>query len=85
MEYENNENQNGQDYGEEIVYYRTNLEKIMKQRGMLQKELAEKANIELYQISQLCSGKKTNIMLDTAKRICKVLKCSLDKAFGDTN
>ena len=54
------------------------IKQIERQVRELQKELAEKANIELYQISQLCSGKKTNIMLDTAKRICKVLKCNWD-------
>lgn len=78
---ENQDNQNNQDA--QIIKFRSKLERVMYEKGILQKEVAEKANIQLYQISELCSGKKTNIMLDTAKRICKVLKCSLDKAFGD--
>jgi DNA-binding Xre family transcriptional regulator len=50
---------------------------------MTQKELSTKADIGEYKISLLCSGKATNIHLVTAKKICDVLNCTLDEAFGD--
>lgn len=61
----------------------TRLKIILAQKGMTQKELAEIAGVEVYQISNICSGKKTNIMLETAKRICFALDVTLDEAFGD--
>jgi DNA-binding Xre family transcriptional regulator len=50
---------------------------------MTQKDLSVKADIGEYRISLLCSGKATNIQLITAKKICDVLDCTLDEAFGD--
>jgi DNA-binding Xre family transcriptional regulator len=50
---------------------------------MTQKDLAIKSDIGEYKISLLCSGKATNIHLATAKKICDVLNCTLDQAFGD--
>jgi len=61
----------------------TRLKKVLKDKNFTQKELAEKADIGEYKISLLCSGKATNIHMTTAKRICDVLGCSLDEAFGD--
>jgi len=62
---------------------RTKLEFIIMKRGIMQKDLAVMADVEKYQISQICSGQKKNIMLDTAKKICKALNVTLDEAFGD--
>lgn len=61
----------------------TKLKMILSQRNIKQKELAQGAEVEDYQISQICSGKKTNIMLSTAKRIVRFIGCTLDDAFGD--
>ena len=61
----------------------TRLRVVLAQKGISQKDLAEMSGVEIYQISLLCSGKKTNIMLDTAKRIATALDVSLDEAFGD--
>ncbi|HWY13072.1 MAG TPA: helix-turn-helix transcriptional regulator [Bacteroidia bacterium] len=61
----------------------TKLKKILLEKRMMQKDLAKLANVEVYQISQIASGKKTNIMLDTAKRICNALNKTLDEVFGD--
>jgi DNA-binding Xre family transcriptional regulator len=61
----------------------TRLKKVLFDKGMTQKELAKKADIGEYKISLLCSGKAKNIHLITAKRICDVLNCTLDQAFGD--
>lgn len=62
----------------------TRLKLILTKRKMTQKELAEKSDIGEYKISLLCSGKINNVQLDTCKRICIALQCSLDEAFGDT-
>jgi DNA-binding Xre family transcriptional regulator len=61
----------------------TRLKKLLFNRKMTQKELARKSDIGEYKISMLCSGKAKNIHLVTAKRICDVLDCTLDQAFGD--
>jgi DNA-binding Xre family transcriptional regulator len=61
----------------------TRLKKVLKDKKMTQKDLSVKADIGEYRISLLCSGKATNIQLITAKKICDVLNCTLDEAFGD--
>jgi DNA-binding Xre family transcriptional regulator len=52
-------------------------------KGISQKDLSKMSDVPEYKISQLCSGKVNNIYLNTAKKICEVLECSLDDAFGD--
>ena len=61
----------------------TRLKKVLNDIKMSQKDLAIKSDIGEYKISLLCSGKTTNIHLATAKKICDVLNCTLDQAFGD--
>ena len=61
----------------------TRLKILLAQRGMSQKDLAEIAGLEMYQVSLLCSGKQKNLMLETAKKIAYALGVSLDEAFGD--
>jgi DNA-binding Xre family transcriptional regulator len=61
----------------------TRLKKVLNDVKMTQKDLAIKSDIGEYKISLLCSGKATNIHLATAKKICDVLNCTLDQAFGD--
>ena len=55
---------------------------MLAQNGMCQKDLAEMSGLQPYQISAMCAG-KTNITLETAKRVCLALGCTLDDAFGD--
>lgn len=45
--------------------------------------LADKTKLEYGQISNYKSGKQTNMMLDTAKKICNAMGTSLDETFGD--
>lgn len=59
----------------------TKLRKIMKDRGITLKNLAEQTDLEIYQISKLASGKLKNPSLDTAKKICKALDVSLTELF----
>lgn len=61
----------------------TRLKLTLSKRKMTQKELAEKSDVGEYKISLLCSGKADNVQLETCKRICVALNCSLDEAFGD--
>lgn len=61
----------------------TRLKQMLKVKDMTQKQLSEKSDIGEYKISLLCSGKSRNIQLLTAKKICNVLNCTLDEAFGD--
>ena len=61
----------------------TRLKKILKDKNMSQKELAKLSDVAEYKISQLCMGKSKDLFFSTAKRICDILKCSLDDAFGD--
>lgn len=63
----------------------TRLKKILYAKGMTQKELSILTEVQQYKISQLCSGKRQNIHLSTAKRICEVLNCSLDEIFGESD
>jgi DNA-binding Xre family transcriptional regulator len=61
----------------------TRLKKVLGDNEMTQKKLAELSDVAEYKISQLCMGKSNDLFLSTAKRICEVLNCSLDDAFGD--
>jgi DNA-binding Xre family transcriptional regulator len=61
----------------------TRLKVLLAQRGYTQNDLSSLTGIQRYMISQICSGKKTNLYLDTAKKICLALDCTLDDAFGD--
>ena len=61
----------------------TRLKNVLRNKNLTQKQLAEKSDIGEYKISLLCSGKARNIHLTTAKKICDVLNCTLDEAFGD--
>lgn len=61
----------------------TRLKKVLNDRKMSQKELSKQSDVAEYKISQLCMGKSKDLFLSTAKRICDVLNCSLDDAFGD--
>lgn len=61
----------------------TRLKKVLTDKKMSQKELAKLSDVAEYKISQLCMGKSKDLFMSTAKRICEVLNCSLDDAFGD--
>ena len=66
-----------------MTQIKTRLKHVLIKKKMSQKTLAEETDIGEYKISLLCSGKAKNIHLATARRICDVLNCTLDEAFGD--
>lgn len=52
------------------------LWKLLIDRDMKKKDLAEKANISSYTLSKLNKG--NNVTTDVLVRICKALDCSFD-------
>ena len=61
----------------------TRLKKVLIDKKISQKQLSKLSEVAEYKISQLCMGKSKDLFLSTAKKICVVLNCSLDDAFGD--
>ena len=61
----------------------TKLKSILGERGISQSQFAELIDMEKNQIIQICSGVRTNIMMDNAKKICGALGLTLDEVFGD--
>jgi transcriptional regulator with XRE-family HTH domain len=57
----------------------------LKELRMTQTQLAKNANVERYQISQLCKDKRKDFFFSTIKRIAKALNSSIDELFGDSN
>lgn len=52
------------------------LWKLLIDKDMLKKELAEKANISTFTISKMSKGE--SVTTDTLVKICKALDCNLD-------
>ena len=61
---------------------KTRLKKILRYKGITQKELSEMTGIGVDKISNLCSGKQTNLHLTSAKKIAYSLGLTLDDVFG---
>jgi len=59
----------------------TKLRRILKEIGMSQRELAEKTKLAEYQISNLCTGKRSSLLLDTALVIAQVLDRTVEDIF----
>jgi transcriptional regulator with XRE-family HTH domain len=62
---------------------RTNLRIILREKGITISELAKITDLEISQVSNICSGKQKDMKLSTAKKICNALNISLEEAFGD--
>ena len=52
------------------------LWKLLIDKDMLKKELAEKADISTFTISKMSKGE--SVTTDTLVKICKALECNLD-------
>ena len=61
----------------------TLLRNILRERKITQTKLAEMAEMEIGQVSNLCTGLQSDCLLSTAKKICNVLEVKLDDIFGD--
>lgn len=62
---------------------RTNLRVFLREHKITQTELAQMAGLQIYQVSNIVSGKQKDILMSTAKKICNALSLTLDEAFGD--
>ncbi len=56
----------------------TNISRYRKQQNMTQKELAEKAGIDLFTLSKIETGTTPNPTIETMKRIADALGVSVD-------
>jgi len=61
----------------------TKLSEVLPKKGIRPMQLAASSGVPNNIISNLISGIQTNLHLDNAKKICNVLDCTLDEAFGD--
>ncbi len=52
------------------------LWKLLIDKDMMKKELAEKANVSNYTLAKMNKGE--NVTTDVLVRICKALECNLD-------
>lgn len=52
------------------------LWKLLIDRDMMKKELAQKANVSSYTLAKMNKGE--NVTTDVLVRICKALECKLD-------
>ncbi len=62
---------------------RKKLKAMIIKWDVTQRQLAHATGLKYYQVSELMTGKRKDILLSTAKKICKVFKCTLDELFGD--
>lgn len=60
----------------------TNIKRIREERGMLQRELAEKAGVTQAMLSQIERGTK-NPSLQVGKEISVILNCSIDDLMAE--
>jgi DNA-binding Xre family transcriptional regulator len=58
---------------------RTHLRDILRQHSLKQYQLAEASQLELWQISEMCTGKRNDMLLTTAKRLCNGLNDLVEK------
>ncbi len=56
----------------------TNISRYRKQQELTQKELAEKAGIDLFTLSKIETGTTPNPTIETMKRIADALGVSVD-------
>jgi DNA-binding Xre family transcriptional regulator len=61
----------------------TKLSEVLPKKGIRPMQLAANSGVANNIISNLLSGIQTNLHLDNAKKICNILDCTLDEAFGD--
>jgi DNA-binding Xre family transcriptional regulator len=52
---------------------RTNLQVILRRHSIRQNALAEEADMENWQVSEMCTGRANDMLLSTSKRLCNAL------------
>jgi len=51
----------------------TNLQTILRRHSIKQNLLAQEADMENWQVSEMCTGRANDMLLSTAKRLCNAL------------
>lgn len=51
----------------------THLKAILNRHSIKQKDLANEADMENWQVSEMCTGRANDMLLSTAKRLCNAL------------
>jgi len=75
----NNLNSSHPEQNQTLLLQPNKLEKILKEKNVSRKELAEATHISVRTISNICQGSSTSI--DYARRISKYLQVSLTEIF----
>ncbi len=68
---------------EERRKHETRIKKILKEKGITQKSLANGTGIAKSTISEIVSGLQSDMMMRTAKAIANYLECTIDELFGE--
>lgn len=55
------------------------IQNLMQKKGLNQVELAKKSGLGQSSISLILNNKRRNIELDTAQKLAKAFKCSIDE------
>ena len=58
---------------------RTHLRDILNMHKLKQYELANASELETWQISEMCTGKRNDMLITTAKRLCNGLNDLVEK------
>lgn len=56
----------------------TNIKTILQRHNIKQYVLAQEADMEDWQISKLCTGQHTDMLLSTSKRVCNAINDIID-------
>lgn len=59
------------------------LKELRKAAGVTQTELAEKVGVKQSTIAMLETGKNKSPRIEVAKKICKVLGCTMDELYAE--
>ena len=58
-----------------------NIRRLREEKGMTQKQLAEKANVNRSLLNQLETGKLKNTSINTLQKIADTLSCKIIELF----
>jgi transcriptional regulator with XRE-family HTH domain len=61
----------------------TLIKKVLKEKKITQRKLADGTGIARSTISEIVSGQQVDMLMRTAKNIANFLGCSLEEIFGE--
>lgn len=63
--------------------HQTLIKKVLKEKKITQRKLADGTGIARSTISEIVSGQQVDMLMRTAKNIANFLECSLEEIFGE--